>query len=480
MSRNNTIKFRKPTNINIGMIIFGIIFLYLAVCVVIYFKTSHIVRYEVKEGSLVVDNVYTGVCIREEVPVYSVHNGYVNYYAQEGSRVAKEDLVYVCDETGRLNEELENLDKGDSILSKSELKEFRSDIETFAHGFSPVFFGSTYDFKSTILNSVLKLATVNMLDSIEDLNNLGINSVQYLRAPESGIAVYWQDGLESLTPETVTESTFDRTNYDKKRMISNSIVSEGDFVYKLSTNENWSLVIPMEPVRASQLKEEEYIKVRFIKNQTECWGKVDVLNNGDGKTYLELSFTNSMITFLHDRFLDVELIVEDEIGLKIPVSSIVQKEFFLIPEQYVFDTSKPVEEESTTGEGTQKSNSTRKYIMKQVYNDDGTVHTEIIEIDVYDYNEDAKEYYVNDTYLSVGDTLHTTDKQAVFSVSKRATLVGVYNMNKGYADFKRIHVLYQNDEYAIVKPDSQYGLRVYDYIVLNADNVKDNQFINQK
>ena len=109
MSRNNTIKFRKPTNINIGMIIFGIIFLYLAVCVVIYFKTSHIVRYEVKEGSLVVDNVYTGVCIREEVPVYSVHNGYVNYYAQEGSRVAKEDLVYVCDETGRLNEELESL-----------------------------------------------------------------------------------------------------------------------------------------------------------------------------------------------------------------------------------------------------------------------------------------------------------------------------------------------------------------------------------
>ncbi len=481
MGKKNTIQFKKPANINIGMIIFGIIFLYLAVCVVIYFKTSHIVRYEVKEGSLVIDNVYNGVCIRDEVPVYSTHNGYINYYAREGERVAKEDLVYVCDETGRLNEELESLDKGETVLTKTELMDFRGDIEAFSHGFSTKFYGSTYDFKTTIQNSVLKLATVNMLESIEDLNRLGVNSIQYVRSPQSGIAVYWEDGLENLKPEEVTSSTFDKSNYEKKRMISNSLVSEGDFAYKLSTNENWSIVLPMDPVRAAQLLEEEYIKVRFIKNQVECWGKVDVLNNPDGKTYLRLSFTNSMITFIQDRFLDVELIVEDEIGLKIPVSSIVQKEFFLLPKKFVLDDIKPAgENAATTGQVEQTGSNSKHYIMKQVYNDDGTVHVEAIEIDVYDYNAQTEEYYVNDTYLSVGDVLNTTDRQSVFTVSKRATLVGVYNMNKGYADFKRIHILYQNDEYAIVKSDSQYGLRVYDYIVLNADNVKDNQFINQK
>ena len=53
-------------------------------------------------------------------------------------------------------------------------------------------------------------------------------------------------------------------------------------------------------------------------------------------------------------------------------------------------------------------------------------------------------------------------------------------MNKGYADFKQISILYQNDEYAIVKPNTKYGLSVYDYIVLNADSVRDDQFINQK
>ena len=42
-----------------------------------------------------------------------------------------------------------------------------------------------------------------------------------------------------------------------------------------------------------------------------------------------------MVTFCTDRFLDVELITEEEEGLKIPNSSIVQKEFFLVPEDYV-------------------------------------------------------------------------------------------------------------------------------------------------
>ena len=63
-------------------------------------------------------------------------------------------------------------------------------------------------------------------------------------------------------------------------------------------------------------------------------------------------------------------------------------------------------------------------------------------------------------------------------MSKRATLIGVYNMNRGYADFKQINILYQNDEYAIVKSNTKYGLNVYDYIVLNADAVIDDQFIN--
>lgn len=68
------------------------------------------------------------------------------------------------------------------------------------------------------------------------------------------------------------------------------------------------------------------------------------------------------------------------------------------------------------------------------------------------------------------------DSAEIFTVSKKATLIGVYNMNKGYADFRQIEILYQNDEYAIVKSNTKYGLNVYDLIVLEASSVNADQF----
>ena len=96
------------------------------------------------------------------------------------------------------------------------------------------------------------------------------------------------------------------------------------------------------------------------------------------------------------------------------------------------------------------------------------------------FDIETKEYYLDSSILDAGDMLFQEEGDATFTVSRRATLTGVYNMNKGYADFKQISILYQNDEYAIVKPNTRYGLNVYDYIVLDAESVRDDQFINQK
>jgi hypothetical protein len=63
------------------------------------------------------------------------------------------------------------------------------------------------------------------------------------------------------------------------------------------------------------------------------------------------------------------------------------------------------------------------------------------------------------------------------AVSKSGTLTGVYNMNKGYADFKQITIIAQNDEYAIVSSNTRYGLTVYDRIVLDAESVNTDDFI---
>ena len=457
-------KYRKPLNLNIGMIIFGVIFIYVVVCVIMYFQTSRIVRYEVKEGSLATNNIYRGVIIRDETVMYNQAAGYIDYCAREGERVAANALVYIVDETGQLSQELEELGMGENTLSNRELSEFRSEIIDFVHGFDSSYYSSTYDIKYSLKNTVLKLANTNMLQSIGAVGTNG-NTVNYAYAPMTGIVSYWVDGYESLQPQDVTAAVFEgeTKTYEKKQMLSNTLMALEDPVYKLSTSENWSLVIPIEAVRGAKLQEEGFVKVKFLKNQYESWGEVKLLSNADGNTYLQLSFTNSMITFVGDRFLDVELILEDEKGLKIPNSAIVQKEFFLIPEAFV----------------APGGNNGGDSVLRQSYLENGDISSESLEIEVYNFDSESKEYYVDSSILNAGDILYKQDGQETYTVSKRATLIGVYNMNKGYADFKQINILYQNDEYAIVKSNTKYGLNVYDYIVLNADTVSDDQFINQ-
>lgn len=460
---NNTKQFRKPLNLNIGLIVFAVILFYLIACIVMYMKTEHIVRYEVKEGSLATDRVYRGIILRDETVQNTQVAGYVNYYAREGERVAKNALVYIVDETGKLNDNLQALNQGENTLTNSELSEFRNEIITYMHHFDCVDFQTAYDCKYALKNSVLKLANLNMLSNLADYSqNTGVNAINYSYSPMTGIIAYWVDGYEDLTIDNITAEMFeDGEDYEKKQLYTNTLMAVGDPVYKLSTNENWSVVIPIEAEYGAKLVDKGYIKVRFLKNRLESWGKPTMKTNSDGNTYLKLEFNNSMLTFINDRFLDIELILEDETGLKIPVSSIVQKEFFLIPEDFVLPGN----------------NSSGYTVMRQTYLEDGRISSQVLDIDVYSYDSDSHEYYLDGTIIKPGDILNKLDSQETFVVSKRATLIGVYNMNKGYADFKQINILYQNDEYAIVKSNTKYGLNVYDYIVLNASSVSDDQFI---
>ena len=42
-----------------------------------------------------------------------------------------------------------------------------------------------------------------------------------------------------------------------------------------------------------------------------------------------------MVRYAQNRFVDVELILEDQSGLKIPKSAITKKDFYVIPEDYL-------------------------------------------------------------------------------------------------------------------------------------------------
>ncbi len=54
-----------------------------------------------------------------------------------------------------------------------------------------------------------------------------------------------------------------------------------------------------------------------------------------------------------------------------------------------------------------------------------------------------------------------------YQVGPKEALEGVFNVNKGYATFRRVEILYKNEEYCIIKDNTEYGLSVYDHIALD-------------
>lgn len=460
MENDKIVKFPQKRKMNIGILAFFILIVfYLCGIMYSYFTAKHIVSYQVLNSSLSTDSTYTGIALREETVYTAAKSGYLNFYAREGSKVGYGDLVYSVDEEGIIQEMMnENLTDNESNLTTEELSRLRSEITGFVSNFLPSSFEETYQLKYTIQNDVSKLLSESLSKNIQGAGNIAFS---YASLP--GYVVYSVDGYENLKVEDITEEIIKGSGYENNRNISGGEIGAGDTVYKLCTSENWSVVIKCSDAYADKLVEEEYVQVKFEKNQNTSWGQVTKHMGADGNTYVKLTFNNSAITFCTERFVDIEIILDKENGLKIPNTSIVEKEFFLIPEKYIL----------------KGANSTNSYMVNRLtYDEKGNRIMEAIEISLYSYDEENMLYYVDDEILRKDDIICAENTMTdTFVIGKTGTLIGVYNINKGYADFKQIIILSQNDEYSIVQSNTDYGLNMYDYIVLDAKVVNENDFI---
>lgn len=447
---------RDRLQLNIGLLIFLVIFVYLVIAVVVSVNAKHIVGYAVSKGSLSVSNVYEGIAIRDEMTVSCNSAGYINFFARENEHLAAGDLVYTLDSSGRIAEMIAQ-QEAQVLLSEQDLSNLRNQIVHFQNQFSADDFTRVYDFKDQLGSTTLKLSNYNMLNNMSEFGAQADNlSFQY--APCSGVISYEIDGYETLTAEEITQEIFEKEGYEAKHLESNQLAGTEDTAYKMILDENWSIVIPVEDARGVELEAEEYVKVKFLKNQYESWAKVTLMRNMGG-TFVKLDFTNSMITFASDRFIELEIMASQEEGLKVPISAITEQEFFLIPIEY-------------KAEG---GNSTMSGFTRETFDEEGNQTTEFVETKIY-FADDTY-YYVDTARLRIGDYICKTDSSEKYPISKVGSLIGVYNMNKGYADFTAITILSSNEEYAIVKSNTMYGLSEYDYIVLDASTVNADDFV---
>ncbi len=450
---SNVKNFKRRIHINLGTIVFGLVFLYILCCVILYFTRNRVSVYEVEAGSIVENQTYTGIAFRQEQVFNAESSGNLTYIASEGRRVSRKTPVYSASTQGDLAEILEN-NVQSATLTKEDLMSLSHQVSSFASAYSPDSFQQVYPFKSQLDTAVMDAADDTSY-SDDQSARLGIYNAQ-----DSGIVVYSVDGFENDSFDTFTPEMLDKSTYKLQDLKTRETVNQGDPVYKLITDENWEVIIRLDDSRKEQYQDDDYVEVRFLKDHTTAWGQISKFEK-DGDTYCRLKFTNSMVRFATDRYLELEVLLESSSGLKVPNSAIVEKEFYTVPRDFV--------------ESDSEENKRGVYIYE--VNKKGEAFETYQEITPYNVTD--KEVYLNMDDIKAGTTLIKKGSAQLYTVGDIGKLIGVYNVNKGYADFSTVTMLYQNDDYSIVKANESYGLTQYDRIVLDGSSVNDEETIYQ-
>ena len=471
-------RLRKVAGLNIGTIMFGILFIYMSFSAILYFTTTHIESYQVTSGPLSRNETYTGLAIREETVCTAPSSGYITYYAREGSKINASGAVYGLSSTKKST--------STASLTTEELLKIRSDMMSFSKGFNSSKFNNTYSFKYELKGNILQYAesensssaplTSDEYDGSDDSSEDNITNSNVYAGNESicqsqsdGIILYSTDNYEGKTIDTVTAEDFDQNSYHETDLKTSDSVQSGDDVYTIITDERWSLLIPLSDKQAEKLKDRSTIRVKFLKDDMTQNGDFSIITIDGGK-YGQIDFNKGLIRYASDRFLDIELVTNTVVGLKIPLSSIVTKDFYVVPSRMA----------------TTQNNETG-FMLASGSKDSGTfksvsIYASVEDTSVSKLATDGSEdqpmiYYIDKSSFKEGDALIDPDTGEKYIIGETDTLDGVYCINKGYAVFRRIEILDQNEEYAIVSKNTSYGLARYDHIVRNADKVKEEDIL---
>lgn len=419
--------------------------------------------YEVQNSYIDTNISTTALIVREEKLVNSDSSGYVSYYVRDGEKIGKDKTVYTIDETGSVYEKIKDTDADALTMSQEALTEVRTRIATFENYFDYSNYSEIYNFRYDIENAVLELTNEALIEQLTSLDDATTNVSTYkkVNTTESGIITYYKDGYESFDINHFNASDVDKGNYKKTTLKTGAIINAGDPVYKLVTSENWYLVAPITEEEKRSLNDKETVRINIhnsSKNITCNFRLVEV----DNKYFIIIALNQQMVNYINERFIDIVILMDQKDGLKIPNSSITEKDVYKIPEEFLSKGSDSVDED---------------FLNVKQLNEQGEVTIKQVKPVIYKTEEGT--CYVDPNNFSVTDVIVNTDNNETLALSQaqKDKLQGVFCVNQGTADFRYIEIVYQDDEYTIVKANIDYGIAWYDRIVLNQSMVEENQII---
>lgn len=458
--KKNIVKYKRPHNLNIGVIFFGIIFIYIIFNVITYLTTEHISLHEVQQGTIAENNIYKGLILREETLFNSEYDGYINYYVHDTAKSSYNNLIYSVDENGDVAKKIEAAEASDLTLSSDDYTTLTNTIASFSGSYHSQKYYNVYTFKDELDAQIMEAVNKSALDYLSEyIDTAQANKTFHLiNASEPGIVIYYTDDYEAVTTESFQPDMLNELNYKKTNLKQNTQIKKGETAYKMITGEDWSIILSVSAAAYEKLAESDVVQIQFKKDGTSCWVNYEFKTIGENH-YMIISLKNHMVRFANDRFIEIALMIDEETGLKIPNSAITYKEFYAVPKEYFM----------------KGGNSNSYGLLVEQEDKDGKKATVFVETTIYKETDDG--YCIDEEEIISGSIIIKPESTNTYTIKQTEKVEGVYNVNKGYAVFKQIDVIYRNEEYSIIRSGTDYGISLYDHIALEGDKVQENDLV---
>lgn len=456
MKNNRILKYNRDVKINVATVVIAAVFIYSLISLFIMINKDPITIYKVSKSNINNNISLNGLVVREEKIINSNKNGYVCYYVRDGQKIKKGATLCTIDGSGKMKDYIEEGAQSEEILTASDYNNIRTTISLYKSTYRNENFYNTYNFNNNINNKVVEVTNEILMKRVSGT----ITGLSTITSPYSGTVTYYIDGYENYDINNVSKEAFDKSKYQKQTLKTGDDVTSNSQIIKVLPSENWNIIAPITDEQIERISNRDSVLFKINNSSFEVYMPYTIIEKPDGK-YINISLNKYMSNFIAERFVSIEIIKPDDKGLKIPVSSIVEKDTYKIPVRYL------------SGGGNQ-TNYNRFNIQVK---DNETGEVTIKQVLPTIYMMDDEYCYVDPSVFSNSDVLLdiTSNNTIAVSLLEINKLQGVYLANRGTAEFRKVTVLKTVDEFSLIKNDEE--IKVYDNIILDASSVSENQII---
>ncbi len=464
-NRNNN---NRRTQFYVSLTAF-IILLYFGSNIYRMFAGDGVAEMQLEKTVVDTPKVYDGLILRNEVLTKATTDGEVEY------KVAN-------NEKARVNELVAQIVTGDQVVQNVDIsseeftaanKVHNTDIENINSRIKSEFsyskiqdYSQAYVYADKIYESmeIRNQIILSEMDASATAKDTSTVKEQFYTSV-SGVVSYDLDSYEEIyTLEGIDEIDEDdiKTVSKANTAVRSKIVSAGDVVFKVLTDNYWYIVayIDNEEVKSRGLTVGSNYELHVNKTNVyvPVMSKIESITEGDKTSKVVFKCDSYSSDFADERSVSFKLAKDNIEGFKVPTTAIKQKEAIVINNDYIFFN----EEKGYD------------YVVKQGY--DG----ESYEVPIVKYKTENANTYVlkEDTELSKGDML--IKEGEIYQIPDIYMINGVYVLNTGVVTFKEVKI-YEGalDDASVVFLESSenQNVRIHDTIAVDVNEISEDEII---